>query len=125
VYVQLFARVAVKSIENGQVVVLASAGIGNYISAVPPGDMPECFLHSLATRSFSVNPVAPILPQPNLVTGLPAQGLTNTVLCWKFLPNIKITCDYCWRYVTLVIVLWCPALLSSSSASITALNVNV
>lgn len=74
---QLFARVAVKSSsQGGQVVVLTSTDTGNYISDLPPGDMPECFLHSLATRSFSGIPVAPMLAQPNLVTGLPAQVLT-------------------------------------------------
>lgn len=74
---QLFARVAIKSsAQSGQVVVLTSTSTGNYTSDVPPGDLPECFLCSLASRSYSGIPVAPTLAQPNLVTGLPAQVLT-------------------------------------------------
>ena len=75
--VQLFARVAVDS--SSQVVILTSISVGSYMSAIPPGDLPECFLHSLATRSFSDVPAAPAIPQPNLVSGLPAQGMSDMI----------------------------------------------
>ena len=77
---QLFAQVTVESTHCGQVVVLTSVSVGNYVSAVPPGDLPSCFLHSLATRSFSDVPVAPRLVQPNLIAGLPAQGTVHLTL---------------------------------------------
>ena len=76
-YAQLFAHVAVETCSSGRVVILTSTSVGNYTSAVSPGDLPECFLHSLTTRSFSAVPVAPVLAQPNLVSGLPAQGVSG------------------------------------------------
>jgi len=78
--VQLFAHVAVASSHSGQVVILTSVSVGSYIDAVSPGDLPACFLRSLATGSFSDVPVAPLLAQPNLVSGLSAQGL----FAWHF-----------------------------------------
>ena len=85
---QLFAHVSFEtSSPSAQVVILTSTGVGSYTSAIPPGDLPECFLHSLATRSFSAVPVAPVLAQPNLVSGLPAQGVS--CLNWLILCSLQ------------------------------------
>ena len=98
---QLFAHITVNSSQTGQVVVLTSVGIGSYISDVAPGDLPTSFLRSLTTRCFSDTPIAAVLEQPNLVSGLPAQGMSDLVVFCCWLPIQQTNCCYFYRLAAL------------------------
>jgi proteasome assembly chaperone 1 len=56
-----------------KVFVLTTVGIANYLSILSPGDLPDSFVRSLATRKCCTQAICPSLEQPNLITGLAAQ----------------------------------------------------
>ncbi|XP_078322761.1 proteasome assembly chaperone 1-like isoform X3 [Crassostrea virginica] len=63
------------NLSDSHLVILSSAFTSEYKSEIPTSDMNPPFMRALKTAPFLGTPLAPYLEQPNVATGLPAQGL--------------------------------------------------
>lgn len=76
-FIQLMSSLSIK---DAHVLVLSSAFTSEYKSEIPTSDMNPPFMRALKTVQFLGTPLAPYLEQPNVATGLPAQGKRHTFL---------------------------------------------
>lgn len=70
-YLQLFSGL---DASDAYVVVLNTLPTSRFTSEVPSSELPVPIMRALKTNKFAGTPLCPILEQPNLVSGLAAQG---------------------------------------------------
>jgi len=63
-------------LDKAYIALLSSTNTGGYCSDTTPSELDTPFLRALKTDKFLGVPVCPILEQPNMLTGLPAQLMT-------------------------------------------------
>ena len=78
--------------QKTQVVVLGTSAVSNYKSEKAPEDIQPPLLRALKTSEYHGSVACPYLEQPNVITGLPAQGLQSTLICLQF-SNAKYVCQ--------------------------------